>query len=144
MGHKTTSNVALKILLGSAADPKTLQRLEREAQSVAALSHPSIVTIYSVEEWEGTHFLTMELIEGKTLGNIIPHGGLSMDDFFDLALGVADALHVAHQHGVIHRDLKPANIMVTKDGRAKVLDFGLAKLHESVKSALFSKRLNFL
>jgi serine/threonine protein kinase/Tfp pilus assembly protein PilF len=139
---KLHRNVALKLLLDSAADPNTLQRLEREAQSVAALNHPNIVTIYSVEAWEGTHFITMELIEGKTLGNVIPRGGLSMDDFFELVVGVADALIAAHQRGVIHRDLKPANIMVTKDGRAKVLDFGLAKVHESVDSYAVTRTTN--
>jgi non-specific serine/threonine protein kinase len=126
---KLHRKVALKLLRDSSADPQTLQRLEREARLVAALSHPHIVTIYSVEEWKGTHFLTMEFIDGKTLEDIIPRGGLSMDDFFELATAVTAALDAAHQQGVIHRDLKPANIMITRDGRAKVLDFGLAKLH---------------
>ena len=79
---KLNRKVALKLLPESTAtDAKTLQRLKREAQAVAALSHPNIVTIHSVEEWEGTHFLTMELVEGKTLENMIPRVGLSMDDF---------------------------------------------------------------
>lgn len=125
---KLQRKVALKLLLDSSADPKMLQRLVREAQSVAALNHPNVVTIHSVEEWEGTHFLTMELVEGQTLENVIPRGGLSMDDFFQVAIDVTDALHAAHEKCVIHRDLKPANIMVTRDGRAKVLDFGLAKV----------------
>ena len=134
-------NVALKRLSESTADSRTLQRLEREAQSVAALNHPNIVTIYSVEEWDGVHFLTMELIEGKTLESVIPRGGLSMEDFFALALGIIDALHAAHSQGIIHRDLKPANVMVTKDGRVKVLDFGLAK-PQLPESALAETRSN--
>ena len=122
-------NVALKILpaeLASSAD--RLARFRLEAQAVAALNHPHIVTIHSVEEVAGTHFLTMELIEGDSLDHAIPPGGLPLRKVFDIGIALADALAAAHEKGIVHRDLKPANIMITRDGRAKVLDFGLAKL----------------
>ena len=124
--------VALKTLPSRvAADPDRRARFEREARAVAALNHPNIVTIHSVEESGGVAFLTMELIEGKTLGDVIPPKGLPLGRFFDLAIPLASALAAAHQKGITHRDLKPANVMVAADGRVKVLDFGLAKLAES-------------
>ncbi len=123
--------VALKILPPEmAGDPNRLERFQREAEVVAAMDHPNIVTIYSVEEVDGAHFLTMSFIEGKSLAEMIPEGGMDLDKLFEIAVPLADALSAAHDKGITHRDLKPANIMVTSDGRVKVLDFGLAKLHE--------------
>jgi len=128
--------IALKVLPADMArDPERLERFEREAKVVASLNHPNIVTIHSVEDAEGPdgerlHFLTMELIEGQTLDKVIPQGGLAIDRFFDIAVPLADAVGGAHQKGITHRDLKPGNVMVTADGRIKVLDFGLAKLAE--------------
>ncbi len=120
--------VALKVLPAEmAADPDRLARFQREARVLAALNHPNIVTIYSVEEAEGLHFLTMELVEGHTLDQLIPAGGLPVERIAEIASALAEALAAAHEKGIIHRDLKPANVMVTKDGRVKVLDFGLAK-----------------
>jgi serine/threonine protein kinase/tetratricopeptide (TPR) repeat protein len=122
-------DIALKVLSGStAADPERRARFEREAQSSAALSHPNIVTIHSVEEADGVLFLTMEYVEGKPLSDVIVKGGLPLAQILDLAIPLADAVSAAHQRGITHRDLKPANVMVTPDGRVKVLDFGLAKL----------------
>ncbi len=122
-------DVALKILPAeSARDPEFRQRFEREAKAVAALQHPNIVTIYSIEESDGVHFLTMELVEGKTLSEIIPSDGFPLSRFFEIAIPLADAVSCAHSRGITHRDLKPANIMVDKEQRIKVLDFGLAKL----------------
>jgi len=122
-------HVALKTLPPDLArDAERLRRFQREARAVAALNHPNIVTIHSVEEAEGVHFLTMELVEGKTLDDLIPPGGMSLPAFFDLAVPLAEALDAAHAKGIVHRDLKPANVMVTGEGRVKVLDFGLAKL----------------
>ena len=121
--------VALKMLPADmAADPDRLHRFQREAKTVASLNHPSIVTIYSVEASDQGHFITMEHVLGESLDQLIPNGGLSLDKFYGLAVPLADALNAAHQRGITHRDLKPANIMVTQEGRVKVLDFGLAKL----------------
>ena len=126
---KLKRQVALKILpTDLASDPEALARFQREAEAVAALNHPHIVTIFSVEEDEGTHFLTMELVEGESLGRIIPETGMDLDQVFELAIPLTDALSTAHAKGIVHRDLKPANVMVTEEGRVKILDFGLAKL----------------
>ena len=128
--------IALKVLPAHmAGDPERLQRFEREAKAVASLNHPNIVTIHSVEEAPGPdgatiHFLTMELVEGQTLDQMIPPQGLPVDRFFAVAEPLSDAIGSAHQNGITHRDLKPNNIMITDDGRVKVLDFGLAKLAE--------------
>ena len=129
-------DVALKILPREvAADPDRLERFRREARAVAALNHPHIVTIFSIEEHDGVPFMTMELIEGRTLDQEIPRGGLSLKPFFDIAIALADALSAAHRKHLIHRDLKPANVMVTDDGNVKVLDFGLAQAVDADASA---------
>jgi tetratricopeptide (TPR) repeat protein/tRNA A-37 threonylcarbamoyl transferase component Bud32 len=128
---KLNRDVALKILPADIAkDPERRKRFEREAQTVAALKHPNIVTVYSVEMAGDTPFLTMELVEGNTLSVLIPPSGLSLEKFFELAVPLVDAVAGAHAKGITHRDLKPANVMVDEDGRVKVLDFGLAKLLE--------------
>lgn len=121
-------DVALKVLPSAvAADRDLLVRFQREAESVAALNHANIVTIFSVEEAEGMHLLTMELVDGQSLDRSLPPEGLSLEDLFRIGIPLADALQAAHEAGIVHRDLKPANVMVTKQGRVKVLDFGLAK-----------------
>lgn len=120
--------VALKILPREMADPDLQERLRREARTLATLNHPNIVTVYSVEETLGVHFLTMELLEGKTLAEILAGAGLPNEHFVELASQLLEAVRAAHDRGVVHRDLKPANIMVGADGRLKVLDFGLAKV----------------
>jgi serine/threonine protein kinase/tetratricopeptide (TPR) repeat protein len=126
---KLDRDVALKILPEDLAlDPERRMRFEREAKAVAALKHPNIVTIHSVEEVDSIPFITMELVDGKTLVELIPKDGLALDRFFDLAIPLTDAVASAHAHGVTHRDLKPANVMMDADGRLKVLDFGLARL----------------
>jgi serine/threonine protein kinase len=125
---KLGREVALKVLPPDMArDPERLARFQREARAVAALNHPHIVTIYSVEESDGVHFLTMELVEGQSLDHRIPEGGLPVQQIVEIAGALADALAAAHDKGIVHRDLKPANVMVTEEGRVKVLDFGLAK-----------------
>ena len=133
---KLGRDVALKVLSAQMAhDPNRLARFQREARSVAALNHPHIVTIFSVEEAEGVHFLTMELVEGQSLERLIPAGGLPVERIVEIASALADALTAAHEKGIVHRDLKPANVMLTDDGRVKVLDFGLAKDVRSDKSS---------
>jgi serine/threonine protein kinase/tetratricopeptide (TPR) repeat protein len=129
-------NVALKVLPPDlAASQERLERFQREAESLAALNHPNIVMIHTVEEAEGTRFLTMELVEGKQLSALIPKGGMALERIFEIAVPLADALAAAHDKGVIHRDLKPGNIMVSTEGRVKVLDFGLAKLRQEAAPA---------
>ena len=125
---KLGRQVALKVLAHeSARDPDRRARFEREARAVAALNHPGIVTIHSVEEHQGVLFLTMELVDGRTLSECIPQGGMPLDQLLKIAIPLADAVGTAHHRGITHRDLKPANVMVGHDGRVKVLDFGLAK-----------------
>jgi Tol biopolymer transport system component len=131
--HRT---VALKVLPRAIADdPERRQRLEREARAVAALSHPNIVTIHSIEEADATVFVTMELVQGRRVSELIPPKGLSIERLLSLAIPLADAVDAAHQKGIIHRDLKPDNLMVGADERLKVLDFGLARLEEDETSA---------
>ena len=126
---KLGRDVAIKMLPAAVAqDPERLARFEREARSLASLNHPNIVTIFSVEEAGGSRFLAMELVEGETLDTLIAAGGLPLPRFFEIAVPLADALSAAHERGIVHRDLKPGNVMVTREGRVKVLDFGLAKL----------------
>ena len=128
---KLGRDVAIKVLSDSLAnDPGRLARFEREAKILAALNHPHIVTIYSIEQADGILFLTMELVEGRTLDHMIGRGGVSLAQFFDISIALADALAAAHRKHLTHRDLKPANVMVSDEGRVKVLDFGLARSAE--------------
>jgi Tol biopolymer transport system component len=122
-------DVAIKILTGAgAADATRLQRFEQEARAAAALNHPNIVTIYSVERADGLPFVTMEFVDGTSLAHLIPRDGMPLARVLPIAIALADAVSAAHSRGIVHRDLKPSNVMVTGDGRLKVLDFGLAKL----------------
>jgi Tol biopolymer transport system component len=124
--------VALKVLPQSVAeDSSRRERFEREAQAAARLTHPNIVTLYSIEEIEGVLLLTMEYVEGEPMAQILRPGGLPLARILELAVPLADGLAAAHQRGIVHRDLKPGNILVGTDGRVKVLDFGLAKLKEN-------------
>ncbi len=124
-------DVAVKILPSFlSSDPDRLRRFEQEARAAASLNHPHIVTIHSIEKARGVHFLTMELIEGKTLDRMIPEGGLPLENFFDFAVALVDAVAAAHEKGIIHRDLKPTNVMVDRRGIVKILDFGLARITE--------------
>ena len=132
---KLERDVAIKVLPeGLADDPDRLARLEREAKLLAALNHPHIATIHSLEEQEGSRFLVLELIKGKSLEEHLAAGPLGFDKALEVCKQIAAALEAAHGEGIIHRDLKPANVLITPDGRAKVLDFGLAKSFESTET----------
>ena len=125
--QKLGRDVAIKLLPDSLrADEKALTRFEREARALAALNHPNIVTIYAIEKENNTLFLTMELVEGKSLESYVTVDGMAVDDFREIALPLIDAVSAAHANGVIHRDLKPSNIFISTEGRVKVLDFGVA------------------
>src|SRR5437667_11658311 len=124
--------VAIKVLPpDKVADPARKQRFVQEAKAASALNHPNIVTIHDVSSCDGMDFIVMECIEGKTLGELIPPKGLRPAQALHHAVQIADALAKAHGAGILHRDLKPSNIMVTDEGRVKILDFGLAKLRDS-------------
>jgi len=121
-------DVAIKTLPDSLAkDPDRLARLEREAQLIASLSHPNIAVIHGLEDHDGTRFLVLELVDGVTLAHLVRRGPVPIKEALKLAAQIADALEAAHEKGIVHRDLKPANVMITPDGKVKVLDFGLAK-----------------
>jgi serine/threonine protein kinase/TolB-like protein len=123
--------VAIKVVPAAlAAQPERMQRLQREARAAAALNHPNILAVYDIGVDGGVPFIVMERVRGETLAERAALGPLPVDDVVDLGIQIADALAAAHASGVLHRDLKPGNVMVTPDGRVKVLDFGLAKVLE--------------
>jgi serine/threonine protein kinase len=123
--------VALKILPAEAlAKPDRKVRFMQEARTASALNHPNIVTIHEIDSCDGTDFMAMEYVPGKTLGAWIGRKGLKIGEVLKLSVQIADATAAAHAAGIIHRDLKPSNVIVTEKGTAKVLDFGLAKLTE--------------
>ncbi len=121
--------LAIKVLPPDvSADARRLERFEKEARAASALNHPNIVTIYEVGRAEGTAFIAMELVDGKTLRALLDGGALPLKKTLSLAAQIADGLAKAHAAGIVHRDLKPENLLVTRDGFVKIVDFGLAKL----------------
>ncbi|HSA96682.1 MAG TPA: serine/threonine-protein kinase, partial [Acidobacteriota bacterium] len=123
--------VALKTLPpGLIADPERKSRLLREARSAAAISHPAIAQVYEIDETDGVLFIAMEYVDGKTVSKLIADGELDLLGAIEIAIQIAEGLAKAHDAGILHRDIKSDNIMVTRDGHAKLLDFGLAKLVE--------------
>jgi len=125
-------NVALKFLPPHySKDPEFKARFEHEARAAAALNHPNIVTIYDLGEHTGRNFIVMELVEGQTLDRLIKSGELTLTEAVDYAQQICEGLGAAHEAGIVHRDIKPANILVGKNDRAKILDFGLAKSRQA-------------
>jgi predicted ATPase len=125
-------DVAIKVLPERlAADRERLTRFEREARSASALNHPNVVTIYDVGEEGSVFYIAMELVEGKTLRELIAGGALPLRDLLQIGSQAAEGLARAHSSGILHRDLKPDNLMVSEDGFVKILDFGLAKVSDS-------------
>jgi eukaryotic-like serine/threonine-protein kinase len=121
--------VAVKVLPAAvASDPERLKRFEKESRAASALNHPSIVTIYDIGQTDGVSWIAMELVDGKTLRELLASGALPVKRLLQLATSVAEGLAKAHEAGIVHRDLKPENVMVNRDGLVKILDFGLAKL----------------
>lgn len=129
-------DVALKVLPASfTTDPDRLRRFEQEARAVAALNHPNIVSIHDVGNVDGINFIVSELLEGETLRQRITAAGMPARKAIELALQLANGLAAAHEQGIVHRDLKPENIFITRSGRLKILDFGLAKLRRPRETA---------
>ncbi len=121
--------VAIKILpTAFSADQDRLHRFKEEARSASALNHPNIITIHDLGQEGSTHYIAMELVEGKTLRELLVSGSLPMRKAIEIAAQVAEGLTKAHEAGIAHRDLKPENLMISHDGLVKILDFGLAKL----------------
>ena len=128
-------DIAIKIFLPErVADPRAKERFIQEARTASALNHPNIVTIHDVRSDEGTECIVMEYIEGTTLNARTPRTGMRAAHALRYAVQMADALAKAHAAGIVHRDLKPSNVMVTPEGRVKILDFGVAKLLEPAVS----------
>lgn len=132
-------DVAIKALPEHLAqDPDRLARFEREAKTLAQLSHPNVAGIFGVEEHNEARYLVLEYVEGETLAARLGRGPLPVDEALEMALQIAAGVEAAHEAGVIHRDLKPGNIMVTPDGKTKVLDFGLARAEDGGSSTSLS------
>ncbi|MEM9065002.1 MAG: protein kinase [Planctomycetota bacterium] len=132
--------VAIKALPEEVAeDPTRLDRFEREARVLAQLNHPNVAGIYGVEEQDGARYLVLEYVKGETLADALDRGPLPVDEVINLAVQIASGVEAAHEAGVIHRDLKPGNIVITPDGKAKVLDFGLARQSEEQSSSNHSE-----
>ena len=121
--------VAIKLLPPFVSqDPDRLHRFEQEAQAAAALNHPNILAVHQFGVFEGVPYLVSELLEGGTLRQLLGRGPMPVRKAIDYGVQIAHGLSAAHEKGIVHRDLKPENLFVTKDGRIKILDFGLAKL----------------
>src|SRR5262245_15972970 len=124
-------DIAIKLLpMEVSQDAERLARFKREAHLLASLNHPHVASVHGLEELDGHLLLVMELVEGEDLAQRLKRGAIPIDEALQIARQIAEALEEAHEHGIVHRDLKPANIKLTRDGKVKVLDFGLAKAYE--------------
>ena len=132
-------HIALKLLPRElCSDHLAVERFQREARAASALNHPNICTVYEISEWQGEHFIALELLEGERLKDRIGDRSLPLSRVLDYGIQIADALDAAHRKGVIHRDVTPTNIFLTRSGQAKLLDFGLAKLVADERNTLNS------
>jgi serine/threonine protein kinase/Tol biopolymer transport system component len=130
-------DVAIKVLSDLlSSDAESLHRFEQEARAAAALNHPNILAVYQMGTYEGAPYLVSELLEGKTLQDSLRNGPLPLRKTIDYGVQIANGLAAAHERGIVHRDLKPGNLIITKDGRVKILDFGLAKLRHPKEDAV--------
>src|SRR4029077_1388701 len=118
-------SVAVKLLTGASLDSVARARLVREARHASALNHPNICTVYEIGDHEGDPFIVMEYVNGSALDSFVADGPLPIDQALSYGMQIADALTHAHERGLVHRDLKTANAVIGRDGRAKVLDFGV-------------------
>ena len=135
-------DVAIKVLPELvSADPDRLQRFEIEAKAAAALNHPNILAVYQMGTYAGVPYLVSELLEGKTLAETVRSGPLPLRKAIDYGVQIAHGLAAAHEKGIVHRDLKPDNLFLTKDGRIKILDFGLAKVVQPTESSTNARTL---
>jgi serine/threonine protein kinase len=137
---KLKREVAIKILPEEfSRDPDRVSRFQREAEILASLNHPNIAGIFDLAEASGTRFLVLELVEGETLADRIARGRIPVGEALNIGIHICEALEAAHEKSVVHRDLKPANVKITRDGKVKVLDFGLAKaLEKTPENAVLS------
>ena len=135
-------DVAIKVLPANASsDPGGLQRFEQEARAAAALYHPNILAVYDVGVYDGVPYIVSELLEGQTLRERVSSGPIPMRTALDYAVQIAHGLAAAHENGIVHRDLKPDNVFLTRDGRVKILDFGLANLIDQESTGVVSSVL---
>jgi eukaryotic-like serine/threonine-protein kinase len=133
LDRKLNRPVAVKFLSDDVADTAARRRFQREAQTASSLNHPHILTVYDAGEFEGRQYLVTEFVDGGTLKNWVRAEKRTWRQVVELLVGVADGLATAHQAGILHRDIKPDNILVATNGYAKLADFGLAKLTETIR-----------
>src|SRR5688500_18518316 len=135
--RKLDRRVAVKLLRDGAVDPRARERFVREAQHAARFSHPNVVSIYDVGDADGQPFLVMELVEGKSLAEILAaRRSIPVDEALVITAALLAALMAAHEQGLVHRDVKPGNGLVTRDGTVKLADFGIAKAAEAMTAGL--------
>src|SRR5215472_5072000 len=116
-------------------DADRVSRFQREAEVLASLNHPNIAQIYDLQKVGETRFLVLELVDGETLADRITRGSIPVEEALNIAKDICEALEAAHERSIIHRDLKPSNVKISSDGKVKVLDFGLARIHETEGTA---------